>query len=63
MNSPLANDMPYTPNTDQTMQRLAGLDPRTFAVMHGSSFAGDGRKALKELAGVIRETHGRNANC
>jgi hypothetical protein len=41
------------------MQRLAGLEPRTFAVMHGSSFAGDGRRALKDVAVVIRETHGQ----
>jgi flavorubredoxin len=36
--SPLANDMPYTPYTDSTLQRLANLKPRTLAVMHGTSF-------------------------
>jgi flavorubredoxin len=51
---PLANDMPYTPYTDATLGRLAALDPRTLAVMHGSSFRGDGRRALLELAAVIR---------
>jgi flavorubredoxin len=60
MSSPLANDMPYTPYTDRTLQRLADLAPRTLAVMHGSSFRGDGRKAFQELAGVIRETHGQS---
>jgi flavorubredoxin len=59
MHTPLAKDMPYTPYTDNTMQRLAELAPRTLALMHGSSFRGDGRKALEELAVVIRETHGR----
>lgn len=59
MDSPLAKDMPYTPYTDSTLQRLAELAPRTLALMHGSSFHGDGRKAIKELAIVIRETHGR----
>jgi flavorubredoxin len=59
MKSPLAKDMPYTPYTDQTMQRLAQLAPRTFAVMHGSSFRGDGRQAIEDLAAVIRETHGK----
>jgi flavorubredoxin len=60
MQSPLAKDMPYTPYTDRTMERLADLAAHTLALMHGSSFRGDGRKALEELAVVIRETHGRN---
>jgi hypothetical protein len=30
--------------------RLADLAPTTLALMHGSSFAGDGRSALRELA-------------
>jgi flavorubredoxin len=57
---PLAKDMPYTPYTDATMQRLADLKPQMLAVMHGSSFHGDGAAALQELAKVIRETHGRS---
>lgn len=56
LSSPLAKDMPYTPYTDATLQRLAALDPRTLAIMHGSSFTGDGRKAILDLATVIRET-------
>jgi flavorubredoxin len=55
---PLAKDMPYTPYTDATLQRLAGLAPRTLAVMHGTSFSGDGGRALRELAQVIREILG-----
>lgn len=39
-----------TPGTAATIRRLAGLAPRTLAVMHGSSFAGDGAAALTELA-------------
>jgi hypothetical protein len=39
---PLANDMPYTPYTDSTLHRLADLKPQTLALMHGSSFRGDG---------------------
>lgn len=34
----------------RTLDRLAGLAPRTLAVMHGSSFEGDGARALRELA-------------
>jgi hypothetical protein len=37
------------------MQRLAALAPRTLAVMHGSSLSGDGARAVRELAGVLRE--------
>jgi hypothetical protein len=53
--------MAYTPYTDQTMQRLADLAPRTLALMHGSTFRGDGRRAILDLAEVIKETHGRES--
>ena len=55
---PLANDIPYTPYTDATLKRLAALEPRTLAIMHGSSFEGDGRKAILGLGGVLREVLG-----
>ena len=55
---PLAKDMPYTLDTDANFQRLAALAPETFAVMHGSSFRGDGRTAILELAEVVRELLG-----
>lgn len=57
--SPLAKDMPYTPYTRSTLDRLAGLKPRCMAVMHGSSFEGDGEAAIGELAGAIDELLGR----
>jgi flavorubredoxin len=38
------------PNTQATLRRLAELAPRTLAIMHGSSFEGDGKKALLDLA-------------
>jgi hypothetical protein len=47
--------MPYTPYTDSTLRRLAALQPRTLAVMHGSSFRGDAGAAMLDLAAVIRE--------
>jgi flavorubredoxin len=53
---PLAKDMPYTPYTDATLQRLADLRPHTLATMHGASFSGDGERALRDLAHVIRDT-------
>ena len=41
-----------TPRTGPTIRNLASLAPATLAVMHGSCFAGDGAKALLELADV-----------
>lgn len=52
---PLANDMPYTPYTDDTLSRLAALQPRTLAVMHGSSYRGRGDEALLALATVVKK--------
>ena len=34
----------------RTLRRLADLEPTTLAVMHGSSFTGDGAAALRSLA-------------
>ena len=39
-----------TPTTAPTIRRLADLAPTTIAVMHGSSFTGDGAAALHLLA-------------
>ncbi len=39
-----------TATTAPTIRRLAELAPKTIAVMHGSSFAGDGAAALTALA-------------
>lgn len=55
---PLANDMPYTPYTDRTLQRLADLKPRILGLMHGSTFLGDGERAVRDLAVVIKEILG-----
>ena len=38
------------PDTAAVMRRLAELAPETLALMHGSSFHGDGAKALSDLA-------------
>jgi len=55
---PLANYIPYTPYTDRILQQLADLEPKTLAIMHGSSFVGDGRQALQDFAVMIREELG-----
>jgi flavorubredoxin len=52
---PLANYVPYTRNTGVILEGLASLDPQTLAVMHGSSFAGNCREALFDLAEVLKE--------
>jgi len=39
-----------SPNTADVMRTLGDLAPLTLGLMHGSSFSGDGKKALWELA-------------
>src|SRR5262249_2980910 len=39
---PLANYFPYTHRTGAILNKLADLQPRTLAIMHGSSYSGDG---------------------
>ena len=56
---PLAGYMPYTRQTEGVLRVLADLQPQTLAVMHGSSFVGDGGRMLAELGGVIRENFDR----
>jgi flavorubredoxin len=38
------------PNASTTLRKLAELAPKRLAIMHGASFEGDGRKALRDLA-------------
>ena len=38
------------PSTGDTLRALGDLEPTTLAIMHGSSFQGDGRQALYDLA-------------
>jgi flavorubredoxin len=55
----LAEYVPYTPLTSQNLMKLADLKPRTLAIMHGSSFSGDGSRALHDLNVAFREVFGR----
>lgn len=43
------------PSMPATIERLAELEPRTVAIMHGSSFTGDGGAALRALANFYAE--------
>ena len=43
------------PSTAATIERLAELEPKTLATMHGSSFSGNGGGALRALADSYRQ--------
>ena len=45
------------PQTIVTFERLAALSPTTLALMHGSSFTGDGGAALMQLAAAYDERY------
>ena len=55
---PLANAYPFTRQTEPTLNGLADLEPKTLATMHGAAYQGDGARALRDLAGVMREVLG-----
>jgi hypothetical protein len=57
--SPLADYMPWTPKTESRLEALAALAPRTCATMHGSTYRGDGGRALRDLAVAMKEILGR----
>lgn len=49
------------PQTGTVLRGLGTLEPTTLAIMHGSSFAGDGRQALDDLADAYEELTARVA--
>lgn len=57
--SPFANAYPYTPLTEPILHGLADLRPTQLALMHGSTFVGNGERALRDLAAVMREVLGQ----
>ncbi|MSP79852.1 MAG: MBL fold metallo-hydrolase [Rhodospirillales bacterium] len=59
MTGPMAHSTPYTAQTKKIVLDLAGLEPKTLAAMHGSSFAGDGAGVLADYAVMLEETIGR----
>jgi len=56
---PLPHAIPVTPLTTPTLQRLADQRPILLATMHGSSFKGDGQRALLDLAGMFSTAFGK----
>ena len=53
-----ANAYPYTPLTEPILHGLAELHPKQLALMHGSAFVGNGERALRDLAAVMRKVLG-----
>jgi flavorubredoxin len=58
---PFANYVPYTHHTGLVLHNLADYNPKTLAVMHGSSYSGNGAQALQDLAIVMRDVLGPKA--
>jgi flavorubredoxin len=56
MAGPMAHSTPYTARTTKILAGLSALEPRTLAAMHGSSYAGDGAKALTDLDAMWQRT-------
>lgn len=50
------------PDTAEVMRRLGDLSPTTLAVMHGSSYSGDGGEALYDLAAAYEQQYLRAAS-
>ncbi len=55
---PLMDYTPYNHKTKMLLYKLAALQPKTLATMHGSSFFGDCSKALTDLDEVMKEVWG-----
>jgi flavorubredoxin len=58
---PFANYVPYTHHTGRVLETSAEYGPKTLAIMHGSSYYGDGAQALRDLATAMRDVLGPKA--
>jgi hypothetical protein len=47
--------VPYTRHTGRLLNELADLGPEKLAIMHGSSFSGDGAAMLRGLDPIMKE--------
>lgn len=52
---PFANYLPFTSKTEQILERLADLNPKTIAAMHGSTYMGDGKSAIHDLVQAMKD--------
>lgn len=55
---PLMDYLPYTKNTKRLLHELSGLNPKTLAIMHGSSFGGACARLPRGLDPVLKELFG-----
>ena len=55
---PLMDYVPFTPNTGRLLGELAAFKPKTLAIMHGSSYSGDGGRLLEGLGPIFKEIFG-----
>ncbi|MEJ2099741.1 MAG: MBL fold metallo-hydrolase [Desulfobacterales bacterium] len=58
---PFANYLPYTTNTEKSLNRLADLKPKTIASMHGSTYVGDGESAIRDLLQAMKDVLAESA--
>lgn len=52
---PLANYMPYTTQTEAILEGLAALKASRIATMHGSVYEGDGERAMRDFAAMLKD--------
>jgi flavorubredoxin len=52
---PFANYLPFTTMTADLLAKLGALKPAVIAAMHGSTFKGDGARAIDDLAKLFKE--------
>ena len=52
---PFANYLPFTSKTEQMLNRLANLKPKTIAPMHGSTYVGNGESAIYDLSQAMKD--------
>lgn len=57
---PFANYLPFTSMTEELLGKLIVLKPAVIAPMHGSSFRGDGERALRDLSKLFTEVVGKH---
>lgn len=58
---PFHDSIPYTHTTPDIFARLEALQPQALAIMHGSSFQGDGATVLREFDRELRRMVGQPA--
>ncbi len=58
--TPFAGAYPFSAKSEVQLKKIAALEPETIAVMHGSSFSGNGKQAIDDLATAMKEVLGNS---